>query len=132
MLRNKVGQKLVPYLVSLIMSLSLGCMLGTNVNAKPVKVKKVNKAVITAYTPHENKGSRITASGKKVREGYVAVSKDLYKSGWKFGKKVQIKKKTYIIQDILPSRKSGIDIFMENYDKAIQFGVQRHDVVLLD
>ena len=97
-----------------------------------VKKKKKTKAKITAYTPFENGGSTLTASGTTVKKGIVAVSKDLYRKGWTFGKRVSINDKIYVIADILPSRKNGFDIFMHSYKNAKQYGIQNHTVVLLD
>ena len=134
-------------IASMLMSLFVGCALvqttiaGNKQVSKPklvqyshknVKKKKSTKAKITAYSSFENGGSTLTASGTPVRKGIVAVSKDLYGKGWTFGKRVSINNKIYTIQDILPSRKNGFDIFMHSYERAVKYGAQKHMVVLLD
>ena len=130
----------------MLISLFVGCALvqtsiaGDTKSTKPKLVKynhnlikkKTTKAKVTAYTPVENGGSTRTASGTIVRKGIVAVSKDLYNKGWTFGKRVLINNKTYTIEDILPSRKNGFDIFMHSYERAVKYGSQKHMVVLLD
>ena len=137
-------------IASMLISLFVGCALVQNsfggdkhiskpklvqyniVNKKKITTKKKTKAKITAYTPFENGGSTLTASGSTVKKGIVAVSKDLYRKGWTFGKRVSINDKIYVIADILPSRKNGFDIFMHSYKDAKQYGIQNHTVVLLD
>lgn len=53
-------------------------------------LQQVKTLTVTAYTPHPNETDNtptITASMQKVRAGTVAVSRDLFKQGWVFGKK---------------------------------------------
>lgn len=92
---------------------------------------------VTAYSPRplETDGTPWqTASCKRVREGIVAVSRDLYERGWGFGKKVYVEDHgVFTIDDLMSSsKKQCIDIFMLNTDKALEFGKKRLAVVLLE
>lgn len=104
----------------------------SKVKSKIKKPKKQIKAKVTAYTKKELKKPFKTASGLKVKPGMVAVSPNLLKKGWSFGKRVLIDGNEYIIQDILPSRKNGFDIYMLSQKEAIKFGSQKLDIILLD
>lgn len=92
---------------------------------------KTKRVKVTAYTPHECGGSKVTASNTMVREGIIAVSKDLYAEGWTFGRIVIIDNRKYTIEDILPSRNQGLDIFFWSRTEAKEFGVQHKHVTLL-
>lgn len=76
----------------------------------------------------------LTASMSKPKEGGVAVSRDLFKQGWVFGKKVYIKNHgVFTITDIMgESRHKSVDIFMDDHGQAVRFGKKRIEVVLLD
>lgn len=93
---------------------------------------------VTAYTAVELTQSEdqqlLTASLTKPKEGAVAVSRDLFKQGWVFGKKVYIKNHgVFIITDLMGSSKNkSVDIFMNDHDRALQFGKRQIEVVLLD
>jgi 3D (Asp-Asp-Asp) domain-containing protein len=91
-------------------------------------IKDTRKIILTAYNalPNQTWGDpNITASNKRIKVGYIAISKDLYKKGWTFGKKVYYNGRIYQIEDILPSRSMGIDIFMVEYEDAINFGKRK-------
>jgi 3D (Asp-Asp-Asp) domain-containing protein len=80
---------------------------------------------ISAYTPHENHGHRNTASGAIAQEGVTCAM-----NGVPFGTKVIFRGHEYTVQDRLASHFSHrIDIFMEDYNRAIQFGVKRGERV---
>ena len=76
----------------------------------------------------------LTATMAKPREGMVAVSRDLFKQGWVFGKKVYIKNHgVFTINDVMgQSRQKSVDIFMDDHGRAVQFGKKQIEVVLLD
>lgn len=75
----------------------------------------------TAYTGDE--GGYITASGLGLQDGYIACD------FLPFGTIVKINGRTYTVQDRIGENSTNhIDIYMENYDEAIQFGVQYIDV----
>jgi 3D (Asp-Asp-Asp) domain-containing protein len=68
----------------------------------------------------------ICAWGDRVRPGIIAISRDLEGLGLTRGKEVQIEglgKRT--VMDRMHSRKRNqIDLYMEKYEDAVQFGVQ--------
>lgn len=83
---------------------------------------------VSAYTPHENGGSRVTASGAETTEGVTIASDHL-----PFGTTVVILGKSYVVQDRFGGGYSDrIDIFMEDYDQAIQFGRQWIEVEVVE
>lgn len=95
------------------------------------EASRVIPVTVTAYTLkecHQNKG--ITASGKRVRPGIVAVSPDLEKLGLRLGSKVKLKGiGTFHVMDrTSPRLKKTIDIYMINYKEALKFG-KRRDVM---
>ena len=135
---SKIRHVTVLFLMSACISM-FGCAFGvlesyaSKLETVQGKYKISNQiyAKITAYTPYENGGSTLTASGTQVKPGIVAVSLNLYRSGWTFGKRVLIGEKIYVIQDILPSRNNGFDIYMDDYRTAVEYGVKRYTVYLL-
>lgn len=78
---------------------------------------------LTAYTPHEN-GSRMTASGIEAREGITCAAD--YVGGMKlpFGTKIIFPDgQDFVVQDRFGAgHNNRIDVFMENYQRALQFG----------
>lgn len=107
----------------------------------------IPSALITAYNNTiDQNGSNpdITASGIKVRDGIVAVSPDLLKKGWKYGRKVLIKFHDCSIPDRIcdiqdkshPKNKNHIDLLILGKDKrarklASDFGRKKATVYLL-
>jgi 3D (Asp-Asp-Asp) domain-containing protein len=91
---------------------------------------------ISAYSPEPAQTDDtpfITASNSKVREGIVAVSRDLYKKGWKFGREIYIKGLgVFTVEDLMHARKRNqVDVFMFSKDRALRFGRQQKRVYLL-
>lgn len=75
---------------------------------------------VSAYTPYENGGSRVTASGAEATEG-VTIASDFLP----FGTTVVILGQPYVVQDRFGGGYSDrIDIFMEDYQNALEFGRQ--------
>lgn len=110
---------------------------------RPAKVAQAafpapTKAVtVTAYTarPEETDDTpNITANNGRVRPGIVAVSRDLFKAGWVFGKKVYIEKMgVYTIDDLMAQTKTGtLDIFMLDHRQAQSFGKRKLRAFLVD
>ena len=107
-------------------------------NKKYPKNRKIKlnviSATVTAYNPLKSQtddSPEITASNSRVYEGVVAVSPDLFRSGWTFGKQVLIGNSLYTIEDISSDRHSRhIDIFMWDLQKARQFGSKQMKVAL--
>ena len=72
---------------------------------------------MSAYTPHET-GSRTTASGAKAKEGYTCAANFV-----PLGSAIIYNGHKYIVQDRMhPKYNRHVDIFMESYKKAIEFG----------
>lgn len=90
--------------------------------------------VITAYssTPEETDNSPfITASGSMVRDGIIAAN------FLKFGTKVKIPRlygdKIFVVEDRMASWNSNkVDIWMPSQSAALQFGVKRAEIVILE
>ena len=141
-------------LASLFIGLGIGCYFTVvkqiqqqSIKLLPLTYKDSYKEIkeVTAYSARISETDStplITASGQKVREGIIAVSRDLYSNGWTFGKKVIISGMgVFEIQDKMGrTRRKGkkrviqtksLDIFMGNTDKAIIFGRQRLIVKLI-
>ncbi|MBF0481127.1 MAG: 3D domain-containing protein [Desulfovibrionaceae bacterium] len=102
--------------------------------ASPIPNRRLT---VTAYSPDECVADNpllLTASSSRVREGIVAVSQDLFRQGWVFGKKIYIKNQgVFTITDLMSTAKRrSIDIFMNDGQRAVQFGKQQIEVVLLD
>jgi 3D (Asp-Asp-Asp) domain-containing protein len=76
----------------------------------------------------------INAAMKTVREGDVAVSRDLFKRGWVFGRKIYIPGiGIKVINDLMNKRyTNSIDIFMWNKDAAKKFGRINGEAYLID
>ncbi len=96
------------------------------------------QATITAYTdsPRENLGvgkPSGTAIGTRVRPGIVAVSRDLLRSGWRFGKKVYIEDLgVFIIEDTMSPRFSKrIDVAVSDIHHARRIGKRTGKRVIL-
>ena len=110
-----------------LLGICIMCVSSVSVWAEEIKIS------VTAYTLKEcyhNKGK--TASGKMVRSGIVAVSRDLERKGLKLGTQVQIGDMgTFIVKDRTSRRNRGnVDVYMTSYKKALLFGRQKHTLVL--
>lgn len=99
--------------------------------------KKIYKqfVTLTIYSPlpsQTDSTPNLTASGFKIdtnnpsKHKIIAVSRDLKKKGWDFGKKVRIKKAgkfdgVYTIRDLMNKRhKNRIDILVDDEQKPIR------------
>lgn len=96
----------------------------------------VLKVTVTAYNAEEGQTDSdpfITASMRKVREGTIAVSRDLFDQGWVFGKKVRIEGLgIFEINDLMNKRyKKRVDVFMWDKGQARAFGKQTFKAALL-
>ena len=77
---------------------------------------------ITAYTPHEN-GSNISAMGKPCVEGRTVAL-----NGVPLGSIVIYNGQRFIVEDRV-GYNGILDIFMEDYHRAIQFGRKRQQTI---
>ena len=89
---------------------------------------------VTAYTASVDECDdtpNITASNKRVKVGYIALSRDIEKDfGYIFGDEIEIerrgKKYIFIFEDRMHKRKTRqIDIFMLSKKSALKFGIQQ-------
>lgn len=104
---------------------------------KHLNIKSVKTVTVTAYSARKvetDDTPTITASMTKVREGTVAVSRDLFNKGWVFGKKIYIQGYgIFEINDLMHSRYTErIDIFMWSTNKAYNFGKKNLVAALLE
>ncbi len=114
------------------------CLIGVGVVAMPRPTMCVTMSIVTVtayhpgvYCPGSPPG--VTASGIKVAEGIVAVSRDVEKSlNLDFGDKVLLHGLgVFDFQDRMASHcKKKVDIFMDNKKKAVRFGVRRYVVLV--
>lgn len=98
--------------------------------------KTVRSIKLTAYNAHGSQTDSdptITASMKKPKPGMVAVSRDLFYSGWTFGKKVYIEDLgIYTIEDLMSEKHSNaIDVLVTSKKEAKKFGKQNRRAVLI-
>lgn len=103
---------------------------------KALHIQDVQKVTVTAYTPSVDEcdnDPEITASMKHIRPGTVAVSRDLFKKGWVFGKKIYIQGiGIFEILDLMNERYTDrIDIVMFSKKDAEEFGVKSRIAALL-
>ena len=98
------------------------------------KIKTVSVSSYNATVAQCGNNRGITASGVKVQEGQIAVSRKMQKEGWTFGKKVWIQGEgTYVITDLMASRiPLGIDLYKKKVKDSKEFGRKELTVVLLD
>lgn len=123
-------KKIIFTILFLVLSHSLSMADDRNNNEK-IAVK------LTAYTPRVQETDEdpfITASTRRVKEGCIAVSRDLYALGWTFGKLVDLGAYgIFEITDKMNSRhKKSLDIFMWDLGKANEFGVKYGTATLLE
>ncbi|QGY39732.1 hypothetical protein GM415_06235 [Pseudodesulfovibrio cashew] len=104
---------------------------------KAVSAPPVRTVTVTAYNPavdQTDSDPLIAASMRKVRQGTIAVSRDLFDQGWVFGRKVRIEGLgIFEINDLMNKRYTQrIDIFMWDEDQARQFGKKNIKAALLE
>ena len=93
----------------------------------------VQNVTATAYTPHENNGRRMTASGVSAVEGITCAAD--YIGGYKipFGTIIEFPDgQRFIVQDRFGAgHNNRLDVFMESYNRAIQFGRRCFDIKVI-
>lgn len=112
------------------------CLLGLAVLIVPQPTKSVTMSIVTV-TAYSYSGGQpphgITASGLRVKEGMVAVSRDLERSlQLAFGDRVLLHGLgVFQFQDrMAQSQRKKVDLFMQTDSKARRFGVKRHIVLV--
>ena len=117
-------------------TLTIICLLGVGLLLvpQPTLGLKMSIVSVTAYSysggsyPHG-----VTASGKRVKEGMVAVSRDVERNlHLNFGDRVLLHGLgVFEFQDRMASRwRLKADVFMHSNSKARRFGVRRHIVLV--
>lgn len=101
------------------------------------ELRRSRVLTVTAYSPREAETDDSpfhTASNRPVRQGIVAVSRDLFDAGWVFGKKVYIKNYgVFTIDDLMAvDKRNQMDIFMFDTRAALDFGRKQLEVHLID
>ena len=97
--------------------------------SKKRKTKVTRVVIATAYNadPRQTDSTpEICAWGDKIRPGIIAISRDLEKNGLTRGKEVHIEGiGDVVVMDRMHHRKRNqIDLYMENYEDAVDFGVK--------
>ena len=93
---------------------------------------------VTAYSPTEEEcdsDPNITAYQKPVKEGTIAISRDLEEEfGWSLGDKVHLKGiGVFEVWDRMnPRWKKKVDIFFHDTEKAVSFGVKQARVLKVE
>jgi len=118
--------------------MAIFCLLGMGMLGLPRPTMCVTMSIVTVtayhpgvYCPGSRKG--VTASGAKVREGMIAVSRDVERNlNLDFGDRVLLHGLgVFDFQDRMAGRcRSKVDIFMNCKKKAIRFGVRRYVVLV--
>jgi 3D (Asp-Asp-Asp) domain-containing protein len=116
-------------------TLMIICLLGLGL-AFPQATMGVNMSIVSV-TAYSYSGGRypynITASGKRVKEGMLALSRDVERNlGLNFGDRVLLHGLgVFEFQDRMASRWTHkADVFMHSDHKARSFGVKRHIVLV--
>ncbi len=104
--------------------------------ASLMEAKRVRPCTVTAYSPTERECDDtpfLAASGRRPKVGTVAVSRDLFYSGWVFGSRIYIEGLgIYRINDLMhPRWENRIDVFLESERLARRFGRREARAVLL-
>ncbi len=90
---------------------------------------EIMNLTVTAYSPEVKQTDStpyMTAIMVKVRTGQIAVSRDLFKNGYTFGKKIYIEGMgVYVIADLMhPRWTKRVDIFVWTRKRARKIGIK--------
>ncbi len=116
------------------MGLMIICLLGVGVLACPRPTMCVTMSIVTVTAYHHCPGSKgITASGRRVKVGMIALSRDLERNlNMDFGDRVLLHGMgVFEFQDrMAPRWNKKVDIYLSNQCKARNFGVKRYVVLV--
>jgi len=116
------------------MAITLICLLGVGVLAFPRPTMCVTMSIVTVTAYHHCPGSKgITSSGRRVKVGMIALSRDLERNlNMDFGDRVLLHGMgVFEFQDRMASRwNKKADIYLDNQGKARNFGVKRYVVLV--
>jgi len=86
------------------------------------------EVTVTAYSSERRQTDRtphVTASGRLVRRGIIAVSRDLYRR-FPFGTVVGLGGKEYVVDDLMHHKWTRrVDVWMPSKKEALNFGVRK-------
>lgn len=117
-------------------TLAIICLLGVGLLFLPQPTLGLKMSIVSVTAYSYNGGSHphgITASGKRVQEGMIAVSRDVERNlKLNFGDQVLLHGLgVFEFQDRMASRwRLKADVFMHSNKKAQRFGVKRHIVLV--
>lgn len=117
-------------------TLTIICLVGLGLLFLPSPTLSVKMSIVSVTAYSYNGGSyphNITASGRRVKEGIVAVSRDVERNlNLDFGDRVLLHGLgVFEFQDRMASRwRLKADVFMHSNKKARRFGVKRHIVLV--
>ena len=116
------------------MAIAMTCLLGVGVLALPRPTMCVTMSIVTVTAYHHCPGSKgITASGRRVKVGMIALSRDLERNlNMDFGDRVLLHGMgIFEFQDRMAARwNKKADIYLDNQGKARNFGVKRYVVLV--
>jgi len=116
------------------MAIMIICLLGLGVLACPRPTMCVTMSIVTVTAYHHCPGSKgITASGRRVQVGMIALSRDLERNlNMDFGDRVLLHGMgVFEFQDrMAPRWNKKADIYLDNQGKAYRFGVKRYVVLV--
>jgi 3D (Asp-Asp-Asp) domain-containing protein len=117
-------------------ALTIIFLVGLGLLFLPSPTLSVKMSIVSVSAYSYNGGSypnSITASGKRVKEGIVAISRDVERSlNLDFGDRVLLHGLgVFEFQDRMASRwRLKADVFMHSNNKARRFGVKRHIILV--
>lgn len=94
---------------------------------KSTKVTRIVRATAYNALPGQTDSTpKICAWGDRVRPGIIAISRDLERIGLTRGKEVHIQGigKVVVMDRMHYRKKNQIDLYMERYQDAVEFGVK--------
>ena len=116
------------------MAIVITCLLTLGMLATPRPTLCVTMSIVTVTSYHHCPGSRgITASGRRVKRGMIAVSRDLERNlNLKFGDRLLLHGMgVFNFQDRMASYwHKRVDIYQDCKWKAQRFGVKRYVVLV--
>jgi 3D (Asp-Asp-Asp) domain-containing protein len=116
------------------MAIVITFLLGVGVLACPRPTLCVTMSIVTVTAYHHCPGSKgITASGRRVKVGMIALSRDLERNlNMDFGDRVLLHGMgVFEFQDrMAPRWNKKVDIYLDNQCKAMDFGVKRYIVLV--
>lgn len=116
------------------MAITITFLLALAVIAMPKPTQCVTMSIVTVTAYHHCPGSKgITASGRRVKRGMIAVSRDLERNlRLNYGDKVLLHGMgVFEFQDRMASRwHKKVDVYMDNQRKASRFGVKHYMVLV--